>query len=108
MRTTFPRRPAAVNGCELSHPVAPPREGNSPSMGNLGCIAASKSWFAFMMNAFHIVGCVGNVRIEYSGRRHRSAALLSSGRWLLGKAGLCTRGDIHIVDRVQFRVGFLS
>src|SRR5918994_3668593 len=62
MRTTFPRRPAAVNGCELSHSVALPREGNSPSMGNLGCIAASKSSLAFMMNTFHLVGRVDNVR----------------------------------------------
>src|SRR2546422_5764034 len=34
MRTTFPRRPSAVNGCELSHSVAPPRDGISPSTGN--------------------------------------------------------------------------
>ena len=34
MRATFPRRLAAVNGCELSHPTAPPRAGNSPSTGN--------------------------------------------------------------------------
>src|SRR2546427_2617583 len=34
MRTPFPRRPAAVNGCELSHLVALPRESNSPSLGD--------------------------------------------------------------------------
>src|SRR5918996_1440657 len=34
MSTTFPRKPAAVSGCELSQPVALPSEGNSPSTGN--------------------------------------------------------------------------
>src|SRR6266508_3383262 len=33
-RTTFPRRPATVSGGELSHPVAPPKEGSSPSTGS--------------------------------------------------------------------------
>jgi hypothetical protein len=33
-RTTLPRRPAGVNGGELSHAVAPPRDGNSPSTGS--------------------------------------------------------------------------
>jgi hypothetical protein len=33
-RTTFPRRPATVSGAELSHPVAPPKEGSSPSTGS--------------------------------------------------------------------------
>jgi hypothetical protein len=28
-----------------------------------------------MMDAFHIVGCGGNVRIQHSGRRHRSASV---------------------------------
>jgi hypothetical protein len=32
-------------------------------------------------------------------------SLRVGGFWV--KQG-CTRGDIHIVDRVQFRVGFLS
>src|SRR6202030_4455606 len=73
---TFPRRLAAVNGGELSHSVAPPREGSSPSMGNLtvagvvccatllssakvaigipiavASIVANMSLCAFMMNA---------------------------------------------------------
>src|SRR5437660_517096 len=80
LRTTLPRRPAAVKGCELSHAVALRREGNSPSMGiglngtAPGVIcrtaplssaniwigapiaptssAASKSWLDFMMDAF--------------------------------------------------------
>src|SRR6266849_2025709 len=80
MRTTFPRRSAAESGGELSHAVAPPREGISPSMGNgtaAGCLAASKSLFAFMKYAFHMLGCVGEVRLHHSGRRHRSA---SAGR----------------------------
>src|SRR5450755_174274 len=34
MRTTFPRRPVAVNGSELSHPVAPPRDGKLPPADN--------------------------------------------------------------------------
>src|SRR6267143_2346203 len=42
-RTTFPRRSALVSGCELSHPVAPPREGNSPSTGNGAMVAVSKT-----------------------------------------------------------------
>ena len=33
-RTTFPRRPAGVNGGELSHPVAPSKDGSSPSSGS--------------------------------------------------------------------------
>src|SRR5215471_5482239 len=37
-RTTWPRRPLGVNGGELSHPVAPAREGKFPSTGN--CAAA--------------------------------------------------------------------
>src|SRR5262245_24121114 len=56
MRTTFPPSSAAVKGGELSHPVAPPREGNSPSRGNsaaAGWIVARKSWFAFLIKAFH-------------------------------------------------------
>src|SRR5262249_33944332 len=32
--TTFPRRPAGVSGGELSQPVAPPKEGSSPSTGS--------------------------------------------------------------------------
>src|SRR5918998_6315162 len=64
MRTTFPRRSAAVKGGELSHPVAPPREGNSPSTGSLGCIAASKSCFAFTTSAFHLGGCTAWTPVE--------------------------------------------
>src|SRR5712692_4752422 len=78
MSTTFPRRSAAASGGELSHAVAPPREGTSPSMGNgtaAGCLAASKSLFAFMMNAFHMLGCVDEVRLHHSGRRHRSVSV---------------------------------
>src|SRR5918997_4045885 len=66
MSTTFPRRSDTVNGCELSHPVAPPREGIALSMGNLGCIAASKSCLTFMMNAFHQVGCGGDCVLRVS------------------------------------------
>src|SRR6478672_13366890 len=33
IRTTFPRRSAVASGRELSHPVAPSSEANSPSMG---------------------------------------------------------------------------
>src|SRR5438445_13360900 len=33
-RTTLPRRPSGVSGGELSHAVAPPRDGNSPSTGS--------------------------------------------------------------------------
>src|SRR2546430_4036000 len=33
-RTTLPRRPAGVSGGELSHPVAPPNPGRSPSSDN--------------------------------------------------------------------------
>ena len=32
-RTTFPWRSAIESGCELSHPVAPSNDANSPSMG---------------------------------------------------------------------------
>src|SRR6266511_4729620 len=32
--TTFPRRPSASRGGELSHSVAPPSEGNCPSIGS--------------------------------------------------------------------------
>lgn len=87
MRTTLPRRPAAVNGCELSHSVALPREGNSPSMDTwtaadvIGCTAllpsarvsigapiaqwilASRSWSIFMMNPFHTIRSVGTVAL---------------------------------------------
>src|SRR2546421_3538547 len=82
MSTTFPRRSAAESGGELSHAVAPPREGISPSMGNgtaAGCLAASKSLFAFMMYAFHMLECVGEVRLHHSGRRHRSAKVEPRG-----------------------------
>src|SRR6266516_5024528 len=82
MSTTFPRRPAAARGGELSHAVAPLKEGNSPSMGNgtaAGCLAASKSLFAFMMNTFHMLGCVGDVPMHHSGRRHRSAKVEPRG-----------------------------
>src|SRR5439155_995808 len=42
-RTTFPRRPSLVSGCELSHPVAPPGDGNSPSTGRRAMVAASNA-----------------------------------------------------------------
>src|SRR5881275_224318 len=82
MSTTFPRRPAAESGGELSHPVAPPREGNSPSMGNgtaAGCLVASKSWFAFMMYAFPLFGCLSDARLHHAGRRHRSVSVAPRG-----------------------------
>ncbi len=31
--TTFPRRPSAVSGGELSHSFAPPSDGKRPSVG---------------------------------------------------------------------------
>ncbi|MEX0270175.1 hypothetical protein AB3R30_13605 [Leptolyngbyaceae cyanobacterium UHCC 1019] len=34
MSTTFPRSSSTVNGCELSHAIAPTREGSSPSISN--------------------------------------------------------------------------
>src|SRR5215213_1379962 len=40
MRTTRPLREAAVNGGELSHPVAPRNDGNLPSMGSFSEAAA--------------------------------------------------------------------
>src|SRR6266700_4567195 len=76
MRTTFPRRPTAESGCELSHAVALPSEGNSPSRGNgtaAGCLTASKSWFIFMMSAFPMLGCAGD------GRSHHGSAPASLG-----------------------------
>src|SRR6266404_5386281 len=100
MRTTFPRRPAVVNGCELSHSVALPREGNSPSMGNrtaagviccptllssaevsigaaiaLASIAASKSWFAFIQLRLH-----NKRKGESIGRWYRSIPWHQSAR----------------------------
>src|SRR5262245_17361527 len=69
--TTLPRRPAGVNGGELSHPVAPAREGNEPSTGNwtaAGCIVARKSWLAFMRNVFHSFAswsiCLSSVTVD--------------------------------------------
>src|SRR5712671_2177248 len=81
MRTTFPRRPAAVNGGELSHSVAPPSEANSPSPRNLAVArviscttllssdratietpiaaaisAAIRSWLAFIGSAYRLSG----------------------------------------------------
>src|SRR5690349_19156873 len=76
MSTTFPRRSAADSGGELSHTVAPPREGNSPSIGkctSARCLAASKSLCMFMLYAFHKLGCAGEVPLHYAGRRHQSA-----------------------------------
>jgi hypothetical protein len=54
-------------------------------MGNLGCIAASKSWFAFITNAFHMVGCVGNVRIQHSRGEERAQLGVGLLRSLLGE-----------------------
>src|SRR5208337_128141 len=55
-RTTCPRRPAVVKGGELSHVVAPEREGRSPSTGNLTASVdcafahpAMPSWAAAMV-----------------------------------------------------------
>src|SRR6266699_6372114 len=82
MRTTFPRKPAVVKGGELSHAVAPAREGISPSMDNriaAGCLAASKSLFAFMMNTFHMFGRAGDVHLHHAERRHRSAYISPRG-----------------------------
>src|SRR3954447_6185834 len=56
MRMTWPCRPAAVNGRELSQPVAPSREGILPSTGNwaaAGCVVARKSWLALLRNVVH-------------------------------------------------------
>src|SRR3954463_5199966 len=56
MRMTWPCRPAAVNGRELSHPVALSREGILPSTGNwaaAGCVVARKSWLALLRNVVH-------------------------------------------------------
>jgi hypothetical protein len=39
-RTTFPRRPAGVNGGELSHPFAPLKDGISPSIDNWSAVRA--------------------------------------------------------------------
>src|SRR5689334_23467839 len=33
-RTTFPPKSDALSGCELSHPVAPLRDGSAPSTGS--------------------------------------------------------------------------
>src|SRR5258708_9961359 len=77
MRTTVPRRPAAESGGELSHAVAPLREGNSPSTGNgtaAGCLVASKSWFIFMMYAFPLFGCLSDARLHHARRQHRCAS----------------------------------
>ena len=32
--TTFPRKPSAVSGGELSQAFAPPKDGKRPSLGN--------------------------------------------------------------------------
>src|SRR4051812_29277458 len=56
IKTTWPRRPAAVNGGELSHWVAPAREGNEPSTGNrtvAGCVVARRSWLALVKSVLH-------------------------------------------------------
>src|SRR3989449_5248356 len=47
MRTTFPRSPAAVNGAELSHLVALPRESNSPSLGEWKAAGVRRCTSAF-------------------------------------------------------------
>src|SRR5882762_11140513 len=47
MRTTFPRSPAALNGAELSHLVARPRESNSPSLGEWKAAGVRRCTSAF-------------------------------------------------------------
>ena len=39
--TTFPPRPAGVSGAELSQPLAPSRDGKSPSTGNESSVSSS-------------------------------------------------------------------
>src|SRR5262252_1065031 len=89
-RTIFPRSPAAVSGSELSHPVARLREDNSPvcdgaaasfvsgvmllppAKARIGApialmsVAATRSWFAFML-------CTRRLREQL----HRTASLRS-------------------------------
>src|SRR5437660_8745732 len=114
MSKTLPPRSAAESGGELSHAVAPPREGSSPSIGNgtaAGCLAASKSLFIFIMYAFHMVGCVGNVPLHHSGRRHRSASVSHVVREATGSrprppTRLADGGDRaqdHVRDHVWLR-----
>jgi hypothetical protein len=41
-----------------------------------------------MMIAFRVVGCVGNVRIQHSGHRHRSASVSRIGLIVVASAGV--------------------
>src|SRR5438094_4248212 len=93
MRTTFPRSPAAVNGCELTQLVTLLRESNSPSLGEWKAAGARRCTSALADP--NVPSWVAAMAVAAVPRKRRRSWLIASdislSNWRLDDAHVCAR-----------------